>query len=213
MTRFLKRALDIVGSLFGLTLLSPLLGFIAVAVSLDSPGGVLFRQERVGRGGRLFRVYKFRTMVCDAQRSGQLITSAGDPRITRVGAFLRDWKLDELPNLINVLRGEMSLVGPRPEVPEYVALMRPHERRILEVKPGMTGLAQLSYINEAKTISYEQAVNDYLRIFREKIAIDLEYVDRVGFFYDVGLILRTLWLILRGHSASSEPTLYHSSSP
>ena len=205
MRRAAKRLLDIIGAVIGLVFLSPVFVVIASAVAVDSPGGALFRQQRVGRGGRLFKVYKFRTMVSDASLRGHVITSADDPRITRVGAFLRDWKLDELPNLINVLRGEMSLVGPRPEVPEYVAMMRPEERRLLELKPGITGFAQLRYINEAKTLTREQALNDYEAIFHTKVAIDLEYLERLSFWFDLKIILYTLWMILRGESASDIP--------
>jgi lipopolysaccharide/colanic/teichoic acid biosynthesis glycosyltransferase len=199
MRRFLKRALDITVAAAGMVVFAPVMGVIAVAIALASPGPVLFRQERVGRRGRIFRLYKFRTMVAGAEGCG--ITSAGDDRVTRVGAFLRCWKLDELPNLLNVLKGEMSLVGPRPELPCYLEGLTDRQRRILELKPGMTGLAQLRYINESLVITSEQVDRDYEWILAQKINLDLAYLKRAGALYDLRVILATLWMLLRGDSA------------
>ncbi len=199
MRSFLKRVLDIVAAAAGAVLFAPVMGVIAVAIVLGSPGPVIFRQERVGRRGRIFRMYKFRTMEADADGRG--ITSAGDPRITRVGAFLRSWKLDELPNLFNVLKGEMSLVGPRPELPCYLCGLTDHQRRILELRPGITGLAQLRYINESLVITPEQVDHDYEWILARKISLDLAYLERAGAAYDLRLILATCWMLLRGDSA------------
>jgi len=199
MRSFLKRVLDIVVAAAGMVVFAPVMGVIAAAIALGSPGPVLFRQERVGRHGRIFRMYKFRTMVTGAEGCG--ITSAGDPRITCVGAFLRSWKLDELPNLLNVLRGEMSLVGPRPELPCYLCGLSDRQRRILELRPGITGLAQLRYINESLVITPEQVDRDYEWILAQKINLDLAYVECAGALYDLRLILATLWMLLRGDSA------------
>ncbi|MCX7022460.1 MAG: sugar transferase [bacterium] len=199
MRGFFKRALDIVVAVVGIALFAPVMGVIAVAIALGSPGPALFRQERVGHRGRIFPMYKFRTMEADADGRG--ITSAGDPRITRVGAFLRSWKLDELPNLFNVLRGEMGLVGPRPELPCYLKGLNERQRRILELRPGITGLAQLRYINESLVITPDQVDRDYEWILAQKISLDLAYMERAGAFYDLKLILATLWMLLRGDSA------------
>jgi lipopolysaccharide/colanic/teichoic acid biosynthesis glycosyltransferase len=196
---FFKRALDLVVAAAGIVLFAPVMGVVAAAVALATPGPVIFRQERVGRRGRIFRMYKFRTMEADADGRG--ITSAGDPRVTRVGAFLRSWKLDELPNLFNVLKGEMSLVGPRPELPCYFRGLDDRQRRILGLRPGITGLAQLRYINESLVITPEQVDRDYEWILAQKIGLDLAYLERAGALYDLRLILATLWMLLRGDSA------------
>ena len=201
MRGFFKRVLDIIVAAASVIAFAPVMGVIAVAIALGSPGSVLFRQERVGRRGRIFRMHKFRTMVADADGRG--ITSAGDPRITRVGAFLRSWKLDELPNLFNVLRGEMSLVGPRPELPCYLSGLTERQRRILELRPGITGLAQLRYINESLVITPEQVDRDYEWILARKISLDLAYLERAGALYDLRLILSTFWMLLRGDSAKA----------
>jgi len=199
MRGFFKRALDIVVAAAAVVAFAPVMGVIAVAIALGSPGPVLFRQERVGRRGRIFWMHKFRTMLADADGRG--ITSAGDPRITRVGDFLRSWKLDELPNLFNVLRGEMSLVGPRPELPCYLCGLSDRQRRILELRPGITGLAQLRYINESLVITPEEVDRDYGWILARKISLDLAYMERAGALYDLRLILATFWMLLRGDSA------------
>ncbi len=204
MRHFLKRALDIIASVIGLIILSPVMGVVAAAVALDSPGSVLFRQDRIGRRGRIFKMYKFRTMEADAYRRGRGITSAGDPRITRVGVFLRSWKVDELPNLFNVLKGEMSLVGPRPELPCYVCGLNGRQRRILEFRPGITGLAQLRYINESLMITSEQVDRDYQWFLARKINLDLAYIARACTLYDIKLIFATIWMLLRGESASPD---------
>ncbi|MBC7292922.1 MAG: sugar transferase, partial [Thermoleophilia bacterium] len=165
----MKRGVDLVVSAVGLLVLAIPFALIALAIRLDSPGPAFFRQERVGRGGRLFRVWKFRTMVKDAERIGLgMNVRADDDRITRVGRFLRDWGFDELPQLINVLRGDMSLVGPRPTVPAQVALYTDFERRRLEVKPGITGWA---LIHGRNAISWD-----------ERIRYDVWYVDHWSFW-------------------------------
>ena len=190
---FLKRALDLAASFFGIVLLMPVFALLSLLITLDSPGGVLFRQWRVGRGGRLFRVYKFRTMVSGARFLGGGITAAGDPRITALGQRLRRWKLDELPNLLNVFLGEMSLVGPRPELPEFIALLTDEERGILRVPPGMTGLAQLHYIHEDESLTVSAATVEYREQLLRKVRLDLQYVERAGAGYDIIIIFRTLF--------------------
>lgn len=189
----LKRAFDLVASGAGLIILSPLLLGIALAVRLTSPGPALYRARRVGQHGEEFTLYKFRSMVANADRQGPGITAAQDCRITRVGRFLRRTKLDELPQLLNVLRGDMSLVGPRPEDPCYVALYTPEQRRILDYRPGITSAASLTYRNEEQTLSSD----DWERVYTEqimptKLAIDLEYAQRANLLRDIVLIFRTV---------------------
>lgn len=189
----LKRGFDILASGTGLIILSPLLVGIALAVRADTPGPVLYRARRVGRYGKEFTLYKFRSMVADADRHGPGITAAGDSRVTEVGRFLRRTKLDELPQLINVLRGDMSLVGPRPEDPRYVALYTPEQRRILELRPGITSMASLTYRNEEQMLSGEDWELVYIeQVMPAKLAIDLEYAKRATLWQDIMLILRTV---------------------
>ena len=189
-----KRAFDILSSAAGLALLSPLLVVIAAAVKLDSPGPVLFRGQRVGRYGREFHIWKFRTMVTGADRAGPGITVANDSRVTRVGRLLRRTKLDELPQLVNVLRGEMSLVGPRPEDPRYVALYPPEQRaQVLSVRPGVTSPASVRFRDEESALSGEDWETAYVQtVMPAKLALDLEYVQNASLLRDVGLIVRTV---------------------
>ena len=194
-----KRALDLLLSGIGLLLLSPLLIGIALWIKLDSPGGVMFRQERVGRHGRLFLIHKFRTMAADAPQRGPQITVGADARITRAGQFLRASKLDELPQLWDVLRGAMSLVGPRPEVPRYVALY-PDDLRavVLSVRPGITDNASLEYRDEARLLA-EAA--DPERCYVEqvvpaKLALSARYVQTRSFVGDLALVWRTVLAVI-----------------
>ncbi len=193
----IKRAFDLAASALGLIVLAPLFAAIAVAIVLDSPGPVFFRQERVGRHGQPFRIHKFRTMRHDAP--GSAITVGADPRITRIGAFLRRSKLDELPQLIDVLRGRMSLVGPRPELARYVARYPADVReRVLSVRPGMTDLASLQFRDESELLA---RASDPEREYREvvlpaKLRLALEYVDQASLAGDLRVIGRTLRVLL-----------------
>jgi lipopolysaccharide/colanic/teichoic acid biosynthesis glycosyltransferase len=190
----MKRAFDMVIAFLGLLCLSPLLLPVALLIKLDSPGPAMFKQRRVGRGFRPFVIYKFRTMVHDAPRKGTAITSSADPRITRVGRILRKTKIDELPQLINVLQGTMSLVGPRPEVPRYVELFRADYAEILRVLPGITDLASIKYRHEAEFLGgFENPEETYVRqVLPEKIKLAKEYVRQSSFLFDIRLILKTL---------------------
>jgi lipopolysaccharide/colanic/teichoic acid biosynthesis glycosyltransferase len=187
-----KRMLDLAVAACGLVLLAPFLAMAALWIRLDSPGPALFRQERVGRGGTTFRIHKFRTMRAGAIDAGPAITVGADPRISRAGAFLRRYKLDELPQLIDVLRGDMSLVGPRPELPRYVALYPPALRdKVLSVRPGITDLASLEYRERLARAS------DPEREYREvvlpaKLRLAAEYLDRATMASDLRVIARTL---------------------
>ena len=193
----MKRLVDIVLASTGLVLLSPLMLVVALAVKLGDRGPVLFRQERVGRHFKPFRIFKFRTMEADAERHGAGVTCLGDPRITRVGRFLRDTKLDELPQLFNVLRGEMSLVGPRPELSRYVRLYPDEFRDVLKVRPGITDLASIAYRHESLLIDgHDDVETQYVRtILPDKLRLARIYVARASLAYDLGLILETLLLL------------------
>ncbi|MDE2593272.1 MAG: sugar transferase [Burkholderiales bacterium] len=196
-----KRLFDWLMSSLGLLALGPLLLLIALAVKLDSPGPVFFRQERVGRFGKTFRIHKFRTMRHDPAGKGLQITVGADSRITRVGGVLRSTKLDELPQLIDVWVGTMSLVGPRPEVPRYVAHYPTDMKdKVLSVRPGITDIASIEYKDESAVLARasdpEQA---YIHeVMPHKLALAASYVDQASVWMDVKLIVRTIWAIVRG---------------
>ena len=203
----IKRVVDILAASVGLLLLAPLMGLIALAVKLDSRGGVFFAHRRVGRYGRPFKVLKFRTMVQDAPKRGGAITAGHDPRITRVGKILRKTKLDELPQLWNVLKGEMSLVGPRPEVEPYVALWEPTLReKVLSVRPGVTGLTQIRYRHEETLLAQQPDPETYYRevLLPLKLQSDAEYVDKRTLLYDLYLILRTVLALFERPAAQPD---------
>lgn len=190
----MKRLFDILTASIGLILLSPVLLITALLVKLTSPGPILFRQTRVGQSFRPFQILKFRTMTPDAEHRGGQLTAGRDPRITTIGHFLRRTKLDELPQLINVLRGEMSFVGPRPEVPRYVEHYRDDYTRLLTVRPGITDLASLRYRHESELLG--QAVDPeamYLhQILPDKIALGKEYLQKQSLLMDLSLMIRTV---------------------
>ncbi len=196
-----KRLVDVAAAGMGLLLLAPIFVLIAVVIRLDSAGPAFFRQERVGQAFRRFRIYKFRTMVW-GDRSSRLITTDGDPRVTRIGSFLRSTKIDELPQLINVLKGEMSLVGPRPEVPRYVEIFRDDYSEILRVRPGITDLASLKYRDESRFLGCAATADDvYLTaILPDKIRLAKEYVRRASFSFDLSLVFQTI-LRMRARNA------------
>lgn len=188
-----KRSLDSLASLVGLVLASPVLLVVAVLVKSTSPGPVLFWQERIGLGGMVFRIVKFRTMCRDADQRGPAITPADDARVTTVGRWLRRLKLDELPQLWNVLKGEMSLVGPRPEVPRYVESYSSAQRRVLTVRPGITDPASIAYRREEDLLAGHADLDRYYRevVLPDKLNKNLEYLDRMSFTYDLLLLIRT----------------------
>jgi lipopolysaccharide/colanic/teichoic acid biosynthesis glycosyltransferase len=194
----LPAPLDLLLAALALVVLSPLLGLVALLVRLDSPGPVLHRALRAGRFGRPFRLYKFRSMVANAAALGPGITAAGDARVTRLGNFLRRYKLDELPQLLNVLRGEMSLVGPRPEDPRYVALYTPQQRQVLAARPGITSPASLRYRSEEQLLlagaDWESL---YLNsILPAKLALELDYFSRRTVWSDLSVLARTALAVL-----------------
>ena len=195
----MKRTFDIIASGLGLVVLCPLFLILAIWIKLDSKGPVFFRQVRVGRYNKDFRIFKFRSMRVGSDK-GSLVTIGGhDPRITRSGYFIRKFKFDELPQLINVLIGDMSLVGPRPEVRHYVDYWTPEQMYVLDVRPGITDPASIKFRNENELM--EQAENPekyYIEvIMQEKIKLYLEYVEKHSFMYDLGLIFKTLFVIVK----------------
>jgi len=190
----MKRSLDIVLSIIGLLILLPFFPFVAILIKLDSSGPIFFRQERIGKDFSRFTIYKFRTMTANADKKGALITAGGDNRITKVGGFLRRYKIDELPQLYNVLRGDMSFVGPRPEVSQYVQLFETEYRKLLTVRPGITDLASLRYSNEEAILSKSKALEEvYIStILPEKIKLSSHYIDNHTLLTDLKLILMTV---------------------
>jgi|WetSurMetagenome_2_1015567.scaffolds.fasta_scaffold317677_2 lipopolysaccharide/colanic/teichoic acid biosynthesis glycosyltransferase len=197
----MKRLLDIVLAGAALVVLTPLLAIVALAIVLTDGRPVLYVATRVGQHGRNFHLYKFRTMVTaqsPVPAQGSSVTVHNDPRITRVGRVLRTTKIDELPQFFNVVRGDMSLVGPRPEDPEYVALYTPEQRRILELKPGITSVAALEYVDEGELLKGD----DWEAVYREqivpaKLALEAAYAARRTLWTDIGLLLRTAAMLVR----------------
>ena len=188
-----KRIFDVAVSALGLIICSPLLLVISLLVLFTSRGGVFFKQIRIGKDAREFKIFKFRTMVKDAEKISGSLTIGKDKRITKIGHFLRGTKLDELPQLINVFFGDMSFVGPRPEVPKYVALYTPAQRELLRLRPGITDLASIKYISESALLAQsDDPEQTYIQvIMQEKLQLNLLYLDSVSVLNDIKIILRT----------------------
>lgn len=193
-----KRVFDVVASGLGLLVLSPVFAVMAVWIKADSKGPVFYRQTRVGRDNKDFSLFKFRSMRPDADKGSLITIGERDPRITRSGYFIRKYKLDELPQLINVFRGDMSLVGPRPEVRKYVDMYTPEQMRVLSVRPGITSLASIRYRNENEILAAsDDPMRTYIeKVMPDKLRIDLEYVNRASLLNDIRLIFNTLWEII-----------------
>jgi lipopolysaccharide/colanic/teichoic acid biosynthesis glycosyltransferase len=195
---FGKRMLDASVATLALVIASPVLFLCTVAIWLESPGPALYRQWRIGQHNKPFQIIKLRTMIQGADKLGLRLTAAGDARITKVGKFLRRAKLDEVPQLMNVLGGEMSLVGPRPELPEYASKYAPEETMVLEVKPGITGPASLAYIDEEQMLAGRTDREDFYikTIMREKLQLDLAYCRKVSLLKDLKIIFMTVTRLL-----------------
>ena len=194
----MKRIFDVIASGLGLIVLSPLFLILAIWIKIDSRGPVFYRQVRVGWHNRNFRIFKFRSMRVGADK-GSLVTIGGhDPRVTRSGYFIRKFKFDELPQLINVFLGDMSLVGPRPEVRHYVDYWTPEQMHVLDVRPGITDPASIKFRNENELMEKAEDPEKYYIevIMQEKIKLYLEYVEKHSFFYDLGLIFKTFFVII-----------------
>ncbi len=190
----LKRLFDIFCSAIGVIILSPLFVILWIAVKLESKGPAFFLQTRVGKNNHDFKLYKFRTMYLDSESRGQLTVGMRDPRITKVGYILRKYKLDELPQLFNVLLGDMSLVGPRPEVRKYVSLYTNEQLKVLSVRPGITDFASIKFINENELLAKAENPEEYYikYIMPQKLALNLEYINSNLLLKDVSLILKTI---------------------
>jgi lipopolysaccharide/colanic/teichoic acid biosynthesis glycosyltransferase len=192
-----KRLFDLVISSALLLILSPVILLTSLVVILDTGFPVFYRGLRVGREGRSFYIFKFRSMVADSRQKGLGITADSDCRITGSGRFLRKWKLDEFPQFFNVLRGEMSLVGPRPEDPRYVEHYTAEERRIISIKPGVTGASQILFRNEEELLNVDDPEGYYIDcIMREKLRVDLAYAEQQSFFFDLLIIAYTVLVVL-----------------
>lgn len=195
----MKRLLDITASGLGLIFLSPLFLIVALWIKSDSPGPVFYRQSRVGRYGKDFRLFKFRSMRVGSDKKGLITVGGHDPRVTRSGYYIRKYKLDELPQLINVFIGDMSLVGPRPEVRKYVDLYTPEQLHVLDVRPGITDLASIRYRNENELLAKASDPEQYYRevVMQDKLRINLQYISDHSFFRDLKIIFMTFKVIIK----------------
>jgi lipopolysaccharide/colanic/teichoic acid biosynthesis glycosyltransferase len=189
-----KRFIDITISLLALILLAPVFLILAVVIKLTSRGPVFYEGRRVGRGGEIFLMHKFRSMVVNADQMGTDLTPHGDPRVTRVGRFLRRTKVDEIPQIIDILRGKMSLVGPRPESPLYARYYDERQKHVLSVRPGMLGPAQIKYRHEELMLKDKEDPDAYYirELMPRKLEIDLDYVENMNFLLDVGILFKSL---------------------
>jgi len=190
----LKRLFDILASLIGIVILSPFLFLISILVLLDSRGGIFYKQVRVGEGMKEFKLFKFRTMYSNSDKKGLLTVGMKDNRITKIGYYLRKYKLDELPQLLNVLIGDMSIVGPRPEVPKYVAMYTNEQKKVLNIKPGITDYASIEYANENEILAKaSNPEEEYINtIMPAKLKLNLKYISEMGLGTDIGIIFRTI---------------------
>ena len=193
-----KRLFDILSSFFVLIHIWPFMLIIAMLVVFSGRGGVFFTQKRVGRNEKEFKLYKFRTMRLDSEQKGQLTVGGDDPRITKAGRFLRRFKLDELPQLLNVLAGSMSVVGPRPEVSKYTNMYTPEQKKVLSVRPGLTDYASIEYIDENDLLGQSQdPEKTYIdEVMPAKLKLNLKYIEEQGFFTDLRIIFKTLGKII-----------------
>lgn len=192
-TLVVKRMYDIVFSALGLLVLAPLFIIIAILIKGDSPGPVFYRQTRIGKDGKEFQIYKFRKMHEDVGDSGLNLTTTNDPRLTRIGAWLRKTKIDELPQALNVLKGDMAVVGPRPETPNYVEIYTPEQRQVLKVKPGITDYASIYFIDEGDLLEQAADTEKYYieAIMPQKIRLNIKYIQDMSFNTDMKIIYKT----------------------
>tara|TARA_B100001287_G_scaffold102837_1_gene86407 strand:- start:3663 stop:4253 length:591 start_codon:yes stop_codon:yes gene_type:complete len=195
----MKRAFDLLCSLFILVLFFPFGFIISLLILFSSPGGIFYRQERIGRNGVPFKLYKFRSMRLNAEASGKLTVGMKDPRITDIGVFIRKYKLDEFPQFFNVLKGDMSLVGPRPEVQEFVALYSDAQKKVLEVKPGITDYASIEYFNENELLAAsDNPKKTYVEeIMPDKLALNQKYLANPSLAHDLKIIFMTIQKVLK----------------
>lgn len=195
---FIKRSFDLFSSFMALVIISPLIIIISIAIKISSRGPILFKQVRIGKNEIPFKILKFRTMIVDAEKKGLQITiGERDPRVTKIGYYLRKYKLDELPQLWNVLVGEMSVVGPRPEVPKYVNLYTHAQKKVFEVRPGITDMASIQFRDENELLrQYDDPEKAYIeKIMPQKLDLNLKYINDRSFFIDLKIIFKTLSII------------------
>jgi lipopolysaccharide/colanic/teichoic acid biosynthesis glycosyltransferase len=195
----LKRIFDIISSLVVLTMGLPFFILIAFLIGIDSKGGVFFIQQRVGKDNRNFGLFKFRTMRSDSEKAGQITVGGKDPRVTKIGYFLRKFKLDEFPQLLNVIKGDMSIIGPRPEVRRYVDMYSKEQLKVLSVRPGLSDFASIEYINENELLGKsENPEKTYIEeIMPAKLRLNLKYIEQKSFSTDIKLIFKTIEKILK----------------
>jgi lipopolysaccharide/colanic/teichoic acid biosynthesis glycosyltransferase len=197
-TKYGKRIFDVAASIIGLIILLPFFIIIAILIKLNDKGPIFYKQKRIGQNFKPFELLKFRTMIVNADKIGPAVTKDGDPRITKIGRFLRKTKLDELPQLWNVIRGDMSIVGPRPEVEKYIQYYEDDYKEILKVKPGITDYATIKFRNEEGILSkYDDTESAYIKyVLPEKIKLYKTYIKEISFFTDLKIIFWTLWRIV-----------------
>lgn len=195
----MKRLFDILSSLLVLLILSPIILFFIIIIPLESKGSPFFSQERIGKNGKKFKLLKFRTMKPNSEKMGQITIGKKDPRVTKIGYFLRKSKLDEIPQLLNILRGQMSVVGPRPEVERYVLLYSDEQKKVLSVRPGLTDLASLEYINENELLAQSDNPEEtYIhKIMPDKLTLNLRYIAQQSFWFDLQLIFKTIFKLFK----------------
>jgi lipopolysaccharide/colanic/teichoic acid biosynthesis glycosyltransferase len=195
----IKRTFDFLMSMIGILLLSPIFIIISISIAVDSRGGVFYKQERIGRGRKPFKLLKFRSMKTGSDKKGLLTVGSNDSRVTKIGLFIRKYKLDELPQLINILLGDMSFVGPRPEVKKYVDLYTKEQLKVLDVRPGLTDYASLAYFDENELLSKSANPEDtYIHVVMPaKLRLNFKYLKNKGFITDIGLILKTIKRIIQ----------------
>jgi lipopolysaccharide/colanic/teichoic acid biosynthesis glycosyltransferase len=214
--RYGKRLIDASVSFVALVVLCPLFAVVGLAIKWTSPGPIFYWQDRVGRCGKIFKIAKFRSMVVDAEKKGLGITVSGDARVTRFGAFLRKSKIDEFPQLWNVLKGEMSLVGPRPELPQYVSSYTPEQQLVFRVRPGITDPASIRYRHEEAILAVSQDPDHYYRnvVLPDKLALNIRYIRDISIFSDIKCVIQTITSLFMQHTAlSSEQISGHPSRP
>lgn len=199
LSSYLKRMVDIIISFLGILIVFPVLLIISLFIKLESSGPIIFTQIRIGREAKEFKIYKFRTMVVNAEKLGRQITVGKDSRVTKVGRVLRKTKLDELPQLFNVLKGDMSLVGPRPEVPKYTKLYNEEQKRVFTVRPGITDYASIKYRNENEVLAKsKEPEKTYIEeVMVDKLNLNLKYVEQRSFWLDIKIIFITLYKIIK----------------
>jgi len=194
-----KRIFDLILSIPSFIILSPIFLIASILIKIETPGTVTFAQERIGRGGKSFKLYKFRTMVKDASKIGPLITTKNDPRITKIGRLLRKFKIDEMLQIANIIKGDMSVIGPRPEIKKYIDVFKKDYEEVLKIKPGMTDYALIAFRNEEEILAkFNDIEEGYIKeVMPEKIKLYKKYMDEMSLLTDIKIFFLTIWEILK----------------